>query len=132
MSKLLTRDQILKAEDIEEKYVEVPEWGGKVLVRGLTGKERDAYEKSLVEGKGKNKQINMDNARAKLVAITVVDENRKPIFTKDDIEALGKKSGRALSRVWVAATELSGIGEEELEELTKNSESIPEDSSASN
>ena len=41
---LLTRDLILKADDIQTREVEVPEWGGTVLIRALTGTERDAYE----------------------------------------------------------------------------------------
>jgi len=124
----LTKDQILGASDIEEKVVEVPEWGGKVLVRGLTGVQRDAYEKSCLEGKGKNRDINMINARAKLVALTVVDPKSKaPVFSMLDVKALGGKSAKALNRIWEVASELSGIGEEDVEELTKNSESVPED-----
>jgi hypothetical protein len=128
----LTKQEILSALDIEEKTVSVPEWGGDVLVRGLTGKQRDAFEKSLLTGKGKNREVNTDNARAKLLTLCVIDpETKKPLFSQGEIEALGNKSGRALSRVYDVATELSGIGEEEIEELTKNSEGIPEDTSIS-
>jgi hypothetical protein len=126
----LTKEQILGASDLEEKEVEVPEWGGKVLVRGLTGRQRDIFEKSLITGKGKNRDVNIENARAKLLTLCLVDPKTKaPIFTQSDIEALGKKSAKALNRVYDVATDLSGIGEEEIEELTKNSESIPSDSS---
>jgi hypothetical protein len=127
----LSRDQILAVQDLEEKVVDVPEWGGQVLVRGLTGAQRDAYEKSMLEGKGKNREINMVNARAKLVAASIVGEDGKPLFSQNDVEALGKKSSKALNRIFEVATEISGIGEEELEELTKNSESVPSDSSTS-
>ena len=117
----LTKEQILHAQDIEEKEVPVPEWGGKVLVRGLTGKQRDIFEKSLIEGKGKDRQVNLENARAKLVSLTVVDpKTKKPLFSQKDVELLGEKSGRAINRVYDVASELSGIGEAEIEELTKN------------
>jgi len=40
---LLTRDEILKAEDIQYETVPVPEWapGGTVRVKTLSGEERD-------------------------------------------------------------------------------------------
>ena len=34
---MLTRDAILNAADLKTEAVPVPEWGGDVLVRGLTG-----------------------------------------------------------------------------------------------
>ena len=45
----LSRDDILKAADNEPEEVDVPEWGGSVLVRGMTGRERDAFEVSLMQ-----------------------------------------------------------------------------------
>lgn len=129
----LTREQILGAADLEERIVEVPEWGGDVLVRGITGAERDLFEKSCIEMKGKNREFNTANFRAKLVALSIVDpDTKKPMFTQVDINALGKKSAKALNRVYDVATELSGFGDEEVEELTKNSESIPNDTPISN
>ena len=47
--KELTAAEILGTEDIVEELVEVPEWKGTVRVRGLTGRERDAYEASLLD-----------------------------------------------------------------------------------
>ena len=45
----LSRDAILQREDIKTEDVEVPEWGGTVRVRGMSGVERDAFEASLIE-----------------------------------------------------------------------------------
>jgi hypothetical protein len=42
----LTRDAILQAPDLQGEDVAVPEWGGTVRVRGLSGAQRDAYEAS--------------------------------------------------------------------------------------
>lgn len=131
MGKLLTRDEILQANDLQTEEVEVPEWGGSVLVRGMTGTERDAFEESIIEVKGKKQNINMQNLRAKLISKTVVDENGNPIFTPGDVDALGKKSAAALSRVFAVAQRLSGMSDEDLDELTKNSESGQSDSSTS-
>jgi len=59
---LLTRDQILQAQDIARETVSVPEWGGSVLVRGLTGQERDAYEATIMRLNGTNAQMNLVNS----------------------------------------------------------------------
>lgn len=120
MSKILTRDQILQAADIHTEEISVPEWGGEVLVRGLTGAERDRFEESVIEMKGKSTRVKMENARAKLVAMSVVGEDGKRLFAEADVELLGKKSAAALDRVYQAAARLSGISNEDLDELAKN------------
>jgi hypothetical protein len=127
----LTRENILQAQDIQTEEVEVPEWGGTVLVRGLMGEERDALEASMIEGKGKNYNVNLRNLRAKLVARSVVDENGKRIFEDSDIAALGKKSATALARVYDVAQRLSGLSNEDVGELTKNSKAAPSEGSGS-
>lgn len=119
---VLTREQILGADDIQVKEVAVPEWGGEVIVKTLSGAERDSYEASLVniDKRGKNFEMNMENAKAKLIAKAIVGEDKKPVFTEADIEALGAKSASALNRVYEAVQELSGFRSEEIEDLVKN------------
>ena len=128
---MLTRDQILQAKDIQTEEVHVPEWGGTVLVRALDGEERDALEASMIQGKGKNAQVNLKNLRAKLVARSIVDENGKRLFEDGDIPALAKKSAAALNRVYEVAQRLSGITPEDVDELTKNSEPAQSEDSGS-
>jgi hypothetical protein len=120
---LLTREQILQANDLESRDVAVPEWGGTLRVRVLTGTERDAVEASTLQGKGKSQSVNLSNFRAKLCARAIVDEQGKRLFSDEDIAALGKKSAGALSRVYNVAAELSGISEADVDELIKNSAS---------
>ena len=52
MKKFLTRNEILAVDDLQTQKVDVPEWGGSVYVRGLTGSERDALEASIVKQVG--------------------------------------------------------------------------------
>lgn len=125
MSHYLTRDAILGARDLPTEDVEVPEWGGTVRVRGLTGTERDAFEQSIARRKGKNVELNLRNVRAKLVALSVVDEQGNRIFSEADVDALGQKSAAALDRIFRVAQRLSGLTDEDVEELTGNSLSIP-------
>ena len=123
---LLNKKQIMESKDIVTETVAVPEWGGDVLIRTLTGTQRDAFEASLM---GKGKKADMVNIRARLVARSVVDEQGARVFCDGEIEALGMKSAKALDRIFDAAQKLNGIREEDIEELEKNSEAAQDDSS---
>ena len=131
MSKLLTRDAILGASDIKTKEVAVPEWGGTVRVRGLTAAQRDVVEAQAVSARGKDVSINMAGLRASMAAMAIVDENDKPLFTKADVKALGEKSGTALDRVFEVVTSLSGMSDNDVDELVGNSDADQSDDSRS-
>jgi hypothetical protein len=113
----LSKQQILGAVDIKTEPVDVPEWGGKVLVRGLTGDQRDAFEDMIVERKKGGQKINVRGVRAKLCALSIVDADGKPIFTEADVEALGHKSSSALTRVFQVASKLSGLDDSDVEAM---------------
>jgi len=117
---LLNKEAILKAQDLPFEDVEVSQWGGTVRVRALTGAERDAFEQGIVEQRGKSAKMNLRNVRAKLVALTIVDEHGERIFADSDVEGLGKKSALALNKVFEVAQRLSGIRPEDMEGIEKN------------
>jgi len=121
----LTKAQILAAADLTTEVVPVPEWGGEVLVRSLTGAARDQYEADFLlidTSRGKpTYDMDLENARARLVALSVVDEDGKLLFDDADVFALGEKSAAALDRVYSTAKRISGLSDEDVEELRKNS-----------
>jgi hypothetical protein len=117
---MLTRDEILNNSDLPIQEVEVPEWGGAVFVRGLSGRERDEYELSMISMRGGNPSLSMFNARAKLVQLGCVDEDGKQLFAKSDVVALGRKNATALDRVYNIIRQLSGLSTEDVKELTSN------------
>jgi hypothetical protein len=122
MPVLLTRDAILKsAGSLRTEEVPVPEWGGTVLVRELTGRGRDEWEASLTAMRGDRIVPDTANLRAKLVARCAVGEDGEPLFSLQDVNALGELSAAALNRVSDAASRLSGLKEEDLEEMGKAS-----------
>jgi len=116
----LTREQILSAEDLKTEEVQVPEWGGVVIVQELTATDRDAYETSVVTVEGDDVQINALNMRSKLAALSMVDDAGGRLFTQKDVVALGKKSATAVDRIVDVARRLSGIGDKRLEEAGKD------------
>lgn len=139
----LSGDDILKADDLKTREVECPEWGGSVLVRALSGKERDAYEASCMverpaitaDGKRVRGQMELHrsllNIRAKLVVRALVGPDGKRLFKDTDAAALGEKSGAALDRLFDVAAELSGLTAEDVDALANFSEPDPSDDSSS-
>jgi hypothetical protein len=111
---LLTKEAILAANDLPTERVAVPEWGGDVLVRTMTGADRDAFEASLIGKEGR-----MENVRARLVSLTLCTETGERLFDDAEVAALGKKSARALDRVFSVAQRLNGIGTEQVEAAKK-------------
>ena len=122
---LLTKANILAASDLKTEDVEVPEWGGTVRVRSFTGRERDAFEASMVRGDGKDRKVDLTNMRARLVGLTVIDEAGQRLFTDEEVDLLGSKSGAALDRVFAVAQKLNGLSGADVEELSKNSSGVP-------
>lgn len=115
---LLTKEQILAADDIQTRDVEVPEWGGTVRIAMMSGRARDLYEASLY--KNKDNDSTFDNLRARFLSYCVVNEEGNLMFAPNDLVELGKKSAAALDRVFSAASELNGTSESEMEEIAKN------------
>jgi hypothetical protein len=118
---ILSRDQIQNASDVQRERVPVPEWGGDVLVQGLSAKDRDDYEATILRMNGTDAKVNLANARVKLVVRTVIDEAGNKIFSAEDVNWLAQKSAAAIERVYAVASRLSGISKSDLDELTKNS-----------
>lgn len=128
---LLTKEAILTANDLVTEDVEVPEWGGTVRVRAISGAERDAFEQAIVTRKGKNVTTNLANIRAKMVALCVVDEHGQRLFGDKDVLLLGTKSAAALDRVFTVAQQLAGLTDKDVDELAENLEPGQSDDSTS-
>ena len=128
----LTREQILGASDLRIEAVAVPEWGGLVYVRSLSGKGRDAFEGSRIRIKDNNKvEMVHDNTRARLLALTVCDERGTRVFSEEDIAALGEKDAAAVDRVFQVAQRLSALRPEDLDDKLKNSAAVQPGNSSS-
>jgi len=118
---ILTKDQILNADDLKTERVFVKEWGGEVILRTMKAYERDQFEDSMFKGRGKNRQENMENLRARFLALIIVDEKGKRMFTSgQDIKMLGGKSAAALDFLFTKGRELNGMSDADVEELTTN------------
>lgn len=124
----LTKDAILAADDLPAEDVEVPEWGGTVRVRGLTGTERDRFEFAMAAAKDRPDRVDV---RAQVVGRCIVDENGERLFTDKELVKLGSKSGAALDRVFDVVRGLSGMGDQAVEGAAQDFGTAPADGSSS-
>jgi hypothetical protein len=126
---LLTRDQLLAAaKDAEaaapREPLEIAELGGTVYIRGMSGRERDAFEESLRIKKGKRAgETDLRNFRGKIATRCLVDADGKRLLTDSDADLIGHLSAGILDRILAVINRLSGRTEEEAEELGNDSAS---------
>jgi len=130
MTGFLSRDAIFAANDYKVEVVDVPEWGGQVKVKGLTGRERDEFEAGMFVRRGREMVRDTANLRARLVVLCCLDEAGNPLFQREDVKALGEKSGAALDRIYEKAAMLSGIMENDLEDKIEDFGEAPGSSSS--
>lgn len=122
------KDRILAADDIGFEDVDVPEWGEKVRVRGLSGTQRDAYEaRSLAlkraQGDNVDVELKLQDFRSRMLVHCLHDpDDDSLIFSLDDAASLGGKSGAVIDRLFDIARNLSGMGNESKGEAAENLE----------
>ncbi len=112
----LSKAAILAADDKKSIEIDVPEWGGSVRLRVMTGSERDKFEADFVDGK---KSVEM--VRAKLVAKCLVDEHGERLFAETEIPSLSDKSASVLDRLFTECMRLNRFSKGDVEELAGNS-----------
>ena len=124
------RDLILAKQDIPSQLVDVPEWGVKVEVRGMTGAERTRIMDKASDSAG---GVNLQFIYPEIVIATSFDpETGEQIFVPTDRDVLLSKSASAIDRIALVGMRLSGFTKEAADELGKgSSETASEDSSLS-
>lgn len=131
MGKVLSADDLLSATELPQEAIELGRLGI-VYVRGMTGKERDAWEASLMRGRGAERRADTRNARARLAVRCLVDAQGNRLFKDDDAEKLGNIRVDYLQKVFEAAQRLSGVTDSDLDDLGKSSGSADGGASSSN
>ena len=118
-AKILTRDDILGADDINLEQVEVPEWGGVVYVKPLSGIQRDRLENAAHKRTRKG-VMDVQNLKVQFVIASVVDSDGSQIFTPSDAKDLNQKNARPIDALFQVVQRLSGLSDEDVEELVGN------------
>lgn len=116
-SGFLSAAEILDRVDLPYEDVDVPEWGGRVRIRGLSGLEADEYSAEIAK---ETKRM-----RERLLVRCLVGQDGRPLFTEGQVDALGAKSWAALDRLAKVAIRLTGLDRGSLEEAKGESEPGP-------
>lgn len=111
----LSKDAILAAKDTKlSGEISVPEWGGSVYVKTLTGTERDAFEDAYAQNK-------MKAFRCRFLVLTLCDDAGHRLFEDGDVDSLGKKSSVVINRLFEEAWKFNAFTSEAVESLGEGS-----------
>lgn len=112
------KDRILKADDLGSEIVDVPEWGEKVKIKGMSGAERATVMRVVLDKDG---NVDQGQLYPLLCQSCLYDpETDEKVFEPEDTEAILSKSGEVLERLCGIASRLSGIGASAVGEAEKN------------
>ncbi len=125
---LLTKEQILAANDLDTVTIEVPEWNGTVKLRMLSAQERIQWEQEVFP----DGVVDTAKFLTALVARSLVDDDNVRIFSDGDLDAIGAKNPAVIARLREAAAKLNKIGANDQKESEKNSDAEPVASDSSN
>ena len=111
----LSKASILAAKDTKlSEALPVPEWGGEVYIKTLSGTERDAFEDAYADNK-------MKAFRCRFLVLTLSDDKGQRLFEDGDVAELGKKSSVVISRLFEAAWKHNAFTNEAVESLGEGS-----------
>jgi hypothetical protein len=113
------REKFLKNNTLKQE--ETTFLGEKVIVKELTGEQRDAFESSLSKIVGKTVHQNLKNVRAKLVIKSLYDLEGNKIFEDADLDSVGNLSASELDKVFAIAQKISGLSNSDIDDLAGNS-----------
>lgn len=124
-----TRDDILGMTQLPWEEITLPN-GKTIIVQGMTGLERDAFENTIIGRRGGKR--NLDNLRARLAVRCVKDApDGSLLFGQHDADRLGRIRADVLQKIFDAAQRLNGMSYEDLAEMGKGSGEDPTAASGS-
>lgn len=100
--KFLSKQEILAKNDVSFIEMDVPQWGGLIRFRSLTGDEAIDFGQRL-DGLDTKQEAIID-----LFTISVVDENGDRVFDASDIRQLRRKSWAVFLKAQAKLLEFNG------------------------
>lgn len=112
--KILSREEVLEADDLVTETIYVKEWGGAVRIRSFTkGRQIELNQRATVDD---------EIVQSRLQMFSFLEGVVEPQFTLDDQEPLKDKNALAFDRVLKRIFQISGMAsnpeEEEAKEAT--------------
>lgn len=130
----LSREQIVAAVDSggpATTEVNVPELGGTVTVRELTGGLRNDFEVAIAQAATKSGAQAMQKVTLDMLAVCVLDDDGNKLLDSNLIRQLWNKKPKAVFRLREAIIGVSAMSDEDAESMAENFGEAPSDGSSS-
>lgn len=117
---MLTKDAFLKNISLRKVVCDLPEIGGSVTVRELSGRSLLAYNERIKK-MGETTEIGETQSldlMALLISLTVINDDGTLMFTEDEAKQLADGSLTTMLMLSQKAMEVSGINTEAIAEVT--------------
>lgn len=107
---MLTKEQLLKTVKRPSVKVEMPEFGGEILLRGISAGELMTFQKSIEKPSKKNGEFEIDRETfgPKLLVRCIVDKDGNRVFADEEWESFNGWPVSAFQRATAAALKLNG------------------------
>ena len=113
----LNKTQIFDAVDVETVAVDVPEWGGEIMLQPMTGKQRNDYE---FWAHSQTQSNDFRGIRERLIIACAVGDDGKPLFDFDDMEKLSEKNADVIERLHKCAQQICGMDADAVDDAAGN------------
>jgi hypothetical protein len=119
--------EILKRDTFKRKTIDIPEWGGQIIVRGLSGNEaiainQTAVEISLDRQAGKFDAAKAERWEANTVIRGWINEDGSAVLSPTDVDDLLGKETEIISRIAREIRILSGMEKAKADDPSPSSE----------
>lgn len=106
---VLGKSDIMGIDDLPCKKIYVEAWGGHVFIKTMSGEDLENMAR-----------YGSEIPDPVFLTMVLCDEHGHLLFTKEDADALGKKSQKAIRFIAKAALDFNGLTAEAAEEIEKN------------
>ena len=126
MTDLVGREAFMKPAERRYQTVDISGFGT-VRIQSLNEKEWAEFEMSAVASKGGIIRKRVEDARRRLIALCVVDGDGNRLLSNADVPSLENLDGSVAAHLFDVCQKHCGFEDNEIEDLVKNSDRIPDD-----
>lgn len=119
---VLSSPHQLSAVGLDSELVPVPQWGVSVWVWELTGAELDLYRQGQIKTKGAKVNLDLRSNTARLLTYAIRNASGERMYSERDAAELLKRGASGLEKLARVARRLSGLDDEDEEEMEGNSD----------
>ena len=128
MSELVAREAFLTPAERRYQTIAIDGFGS-VRIQSLTERQWAGFEMSAVAAKGGIIRKRVEDARRRLIALCVVDDAGNRLLSDSDVPQLEQLDGAVAAKLFDVCQKHCGFEDNEIEDLVKNSDGIPDDAS---